>query len=524
MRGGPIWKTSILKVLGVAWLFAPVLLPAQLTPAQAAGKQIYTQGTSPSGRTLEAILGEGSTRVPATLMVCANCHGTDGKGKPEGGVVPSEITWAKLISASRSADSLARRRPAYNIITLRRAIASGIDSAGHELGATMPRYRMPPQELTNLIEYLKILGREPVPGLTESSIRVGTIVPASGVLAASGQSSVALLRAYFDEMNRQGGVYGRQLELVVLEVSGTPVEVVRKADEFIRKENVFGIVGVMAPGAELELAELMERLNVPAIVTFASNSESHAASRTKSFYLLSGLSQQAQVLVKFASEHLQDRAARLALVYPENMEKTATLMVEQCRAFGLANLTQLKYSEFVPSAVAQTLAQQNAGTVFFLGRGRELEDMLVAAAKLNWMPTVFQPGPLAGPDLPAIPAAFNERVFFSFPTLPSDLNPNAIAEYRTLAAKNKLASGQSASVLPLLASAKVLVEGLKTSGRQLDRDKFISTLSSMYAFNTGLTPPLTYGATRRIGALGAYVVKLDLKNKTLAPVDSWIVP
>jgi hypothetical protein len=46
----------------------------------------------------------------------------------------------------------------------------------------------------------------------------------------------------------------------------------------------------------------------------------------------------------------------------------------------------------------------------------------------------------------------------------------------------------------------------------------------MYGFQTGLTPPISYSPTRRIGALGAYVVKLDLKNKTFAPVDSWIAP
>lgn len=525
MSGASIWRIAIVaKVLLVGWLLAPDLLRAQLTPAQLAGKQIYTEGASPSGKPLEAVLGEGSTRVPASLMRCASCHGNDGKGKPEGGVVPSEIAWAKLSSPLHSADTLARRRPAYNLITLRRAITQGIDSAGHELGATMPRYRMPPQDLANLIEYLKILGRESVPGLTENSIRLGTIVPANGPLAASTQNSVALLRAYFDEINLRGGVYGRQLELFALDVSGTPAEIVHKAEEFVRRQNIFGIVGITAPGAEPELAELMERLNVPAIAAFASSSESDAASRTKSFYLLSGLPQQARVLVKFARQHVQDPSARLAVVYPESMEKTAGLVMDHSRELGFADVMQLKYSQFAAAEAAQSLAQQNVRTLFFLGRGRELEDILASAARLNWNPNVFQPGPFAGQNLLGIPEIFNERVFLSFPTLPSDLDPGAIAEYRTLAEKHKLSASQLAFSLPMLASAKVLIEGLKMSGRQLDRNKFISTLSSMYAFSTGLTPPVTYGATRRIGALGAYVVKLDLKNKTLAPVDSWMAP
>ena len=29
-------------------------------------------------------------------MACANCHGFDGQGKPEGGITPSNLTWEVL--------------------------------------------------------------------------------------------------------------------------------------------------------------------------------------------------------------------------------------------------------------------------------------------------------------------------------------------------------------------------------------------------------------------------------------------
>src|SRR5262249_15609543 len=155
-------KALACRVIVFAGVLAAVcgsspVLSAQLTPARAAGKQIYSQGTSSSGKPLEAILGEGSTRVPATLMLCASCHGSDGKGRPEGGVVPSEITWDKLFAPIRKSEGLGRHRPAYNLATLRRAIVQGTDPAGQPLGATMPRYPLPPKELNNLIQYLKIL-------------------------------------------------------------------------------------------------------------------------------------------------------------------------------------------------------------------------------------------------------------------------------------------------------------------------------------------------------------------------------
>jgi hypothetical protein len=123
-----------------------------------------------------------------------------------------------------------------------------------------------------------------------------------------------------------------------------------------------------------------------------------------------------------------------------------------------------------------------------------------------------------------IGAPFADHVFLSFPTLPTDLEAEAMEEYRRLAAKYHLDPAQPARLLAVLASAKVLTEGLRQSGQQLGRERFVVALSKMYGFQTGLTPPISYSPTRRIGALGAYVVKLDLKNKTFAPVDSWIAP
>jgi ABC-type branched-subunit amino acid transport system substrate-binding protein len=515
---------GLLKILAVACLFVPASLPAQLTRAQAAGKQIYMEGHSPSGAKVEAILGEGSTRVPARLMLCASCHGGDGKGRPEGGVTPSEITWEKLAKPLRAGGQMRRDRPGYTLATLQRAIAHGVDSAGHSLGATMPHYRISLRDLNNLIEYLRILGNEPAPGVTDTAIRLGTIVPATGPLANSGRSSVALLRAYIEELNSQGGIYGRRLELQVLPVSGGADEMERQARDFIREQNVFAVLGVLAPGTESRLAALTERMGVPTITPVASGLENDGAGLMKSFYLLSGLPPQVRVLVKFAHRRFSENAPKAAIVYPVDMAELAGLVTDQWQALSGAEAVHIQYSHFEGRLLSAELSRQKIEIVFFLGPGKELQETLAGASGPDWRPTVFQPGPLAGEDVLQIPATFPGRVFLSFPTLPSDFDPQAIGEYRALLATHKLSMSQPAFSLTMLASAKVLLEGLRVSGRQLDREKFIKTLSSLYGFNTGLSPPVTYGTTRRIGALGAYIVEVDLKNKTLAPVDAWMAP
>ena len=79
-----------------------------------------------------------------------------------------------------------------------------------------------------------------------------------------------------------------------------------------------------------------------------------------------------------------------------------------------------------------------------------------------------------------------------------------------------------ATQLTAVSSGKILVEGLKRAGRDVSREKLIEALEGLYAFRTGFTPPVTFGPNRRVGALGAYIVSLDLERKRFVPAGGWI--
>ena len=92
---------------------APQPAARQLTDQEKRGKFIYLRGGSPSGREITCYIGDGATEVPAAAMLCANCHGFDGRGNPEGGVVPSDITWEALTKYYGVTHSSGRKHPAY---------------------------------------------------------------------------------------------------------------------------------------------------------------------------------------------------------------------------------------------------------------------------------------------------------------------------------------------------------------------------------------------------------------------------
>src|SRR5918999_4047736 len=146
-------------------LLAPAFLLAndQQPDRIGRGRRIYVEGVSPSGGEITAVMSDASVEVPASAVPCASCHGRDGKGRSEGGVVPSDITWANLTKPYGLTHPGGRKHPPYDARLLKRAIAMGLDPAGNALHTVMPRFRMSLGDMEDLVAYLQQLGRESNP-------------------------------------------------------------------------------------------------------------------------------------------------------------------------------------------------------------------------------------------------------------------------------------------------------------------------------------------------------------------------
>src|SRR5712691_4746274 len=126
-------------LLAAASLTAAPKLPYRLTDRQARGKQIYLHGESRDGKPITALMADGGVEVPATIVPCASCHGTDARGRDEAGVRPSNLRWDVLTRPYTAPGQ--RTHPPYTPAAIKRAVTMGIDPAGHKLQTAMPRYR-----------------------------------------------------------------------------------------------------------------------------------------------------------------------------------------------------------------------------------------------------------------------------------------------------------------------------------------------------------------------------------------------
>lgn len=514
----------------VAQGLKPAAYPSagQLTDQEKRGKFIYLRGGSPSGREITCYIGDGATEVPAAAMCCANCHGFDGRGNPEGGVVPSDITWEALTKSYGVTHPSGRKHPAYTERAVGMAVTKGIDPAGNKLPDTMPRYWMPPEDLADLVAYVKRLGKDQDPGLTETSIKLGTIVAGQGPMAEMGQAVKAALGAYFEEVNAQGGIYNRRIELRVAEAPADSKEARSNAERFIDTQQVFAMAGAFIAGADKEIAALVEEKEVVLVGPSTLYPEVGFPINRYTFYLFSGLKEEAGALVNFIGEKLQKQSPRFAIVYPDSGRPmgVSEAIEEHAKRRGYKSVMKISYAraQFDAVQLARKMSEGGADAVFFLGSGPEELATMRAAEKLKWTPYFLLPGSLASKEILEAPAGFKDKIFLSFPTLPSDRTRDGVTEFLALAEKHNLPTRQLAAQLSAYCAAKILVEGLKLTGKELSRERLIRTLEGLYNFDTGLSPRISYGPNRRIGALGAYIVTIDPEKKQFIPASGWITP
>ena len=104
-------------------------------------------------------------------------------------------------------------------------------------------------------------------GVSSTEIKLGITVPMTGI-AAPGYNKVApAMKAYFEYINENGGVYGRKVNLIIKDDRYIPQEAINKTNELILKDKVFALVGQLGTANHLAVASKVRiaSRNIPSL-------------------------------------------------------------------------------------------------------------------------------------------------------------------------------------------------------------------------------------------------------------------
>jgi ABC-type branched-subunit amino acid transport system substrate-binding protein len=514
MTGPKIVLLAVVLLIGRAAAVAEKPEPE----AAARGKEIYEHGIAADGAQIKCVTGQQDTEIPAAILKCVSCHGNDGRGKPEGGLYPSNIRWSELTKPYGVAIPGGRERPPYTERLLIRAISSGLDANNNRLNATMPRYRLSHQQASDLVAYLKDLDYQHDPGVKEDSITVGVVLPPESIHGGMSRAVRETLTAAFDGINRDGGIYGRKL---VFRFASASAENGASAFEaFIEREQPFALLESYIAGDEKEIATIIEQRRVPLIQPITLSTGFRPRNMRYVFYLSSGIEGQCAALIKFARERTEMAGARSLFIVHDGLadqlgEELAKTLVPEG-----VSLRVIKTAEI--GDWASFLLQTKPNAVVWLATGTALGDFLIGAERAKSYPLLLAPSALAGQQIYEAAGGFDKRIFLSFPMLPADQSAEGRAEFHRLAETGGFSEGDLATRLSALSAAKLLIEALRKTGHEVTREKLVTMCEQFYALNLKQMRPVSFGPDRRVGTTGTHVVGVNLQTGGLALPAQWV--
>ncbi|WP_437661002.1 cytochrome c/ABC transporter substrate-binding protein [Sorangium sp. So ce1182] len=508
---------------------APCAAPtacAELSPAALRGRRIFHQGALASGEPVEGRLGEGGAALRGKAAACAGCHGRSGDGTAEGGVAAPPLTPEQLFSTDRPDGP-------YTAETLATAVREGRTPAARELHPVMPRYRLDGAHLADLVAYLRCVGRDGDPGVSPEALRLGAALPLTGRFAAAGAAARDVLAASFDEVNAQGGVFRRRLELVVAD-SGESLDGARATSRLL-DQRVFALVGTVWSGdGGGDAAARLAADEVPLVGPLGSGPPAADPGDGVVFHLQPGLDTLARVAVAhLAGAPAPAGAEALLVIHPADPRGDGFLRGARAEALrrGLPAPVSLSFEpgRFDAAAASAAAARLRPRAVLLAGEGDELSRWLAASRSSAGppgppgpRPAVYAPASLMPHDPGSLRLAGAARLLLLHPGPFDEAERLGLLSLSSFLERHRIPARHTAFQASAYAAASVLIEALKRAGAHLTRPGLVAALEGLRAFDPGPGPAITFGRNRRVGAYGASLSRVDPSSANVAPVSAWV--
>ncbi|NPB09952.1 MAG: ABC transporter substrate-binding protein [Thermodesulfobacteria bacterium] len=105
------------------------------------------------------------------------------------------------------------------------------------------------------------------PALAAEPIKIGALFALSGPAAFIGTPTKLVAEMTVAEINKQGGINGRPIELVMADTEGDPTKAVMAVKRLIEVDKVVALIGPTRTGTGMAIKPIVERARIPIVMT-----------------------------------------------------------------------------------------------------------------------------------------------------------------------------------------------------------------------------------------------------------------
>jgi branched-chain amino acid transport system substrate-binding protein len=181
--------------------------------------------------------------------------------------------------------------------------------------------------LTIFLNVLLSVACQPSSSSGGDKVRIGVLMPLTGDTANFGISSSNAIRMAADEINRSGGINGKQIELLVQDDRSDPTEAANIVTKFVSQDDVHAILGEVGSTRTLAAAPIAQNAKIPMLTPSSTNVE---VTRKGNYIFRSCFidTVQGPAMAQFAAKSLNAKRAALMIDrrndYSTGLEKAIT--------------------------------------------------------------------------------------------------------------------------------------------------------------------------------------------------------
>jgi len=336
---------------------------------------------------------------------------------------------------------------------------------------------------------------DPTPGVSADTIVIGQSAAFSGPAARLGESMRDGARLHFDEVNRNGGVHGRQIKLVTLDDGYEPDRAVANTKRLIEQEKVFSLFGYVGTPTSYAVIPIFTEGKVPFFGAFTGAVGLRTPFNKYIFNVRASYNQETETLVNYLTTN---RKQRIAVFYQDDAYGKAGLSGVQGamdrRKLSIAALGTVQRNTVDVAQAVATIAKTRPQAIIMISAYKSCAAFIREMNKTGLRPDYLNVSFVGSDALAEELGAEGHGVLISqVVPYPKDRQFPVAEEFTRLAKQYAPNLKLSFNNLEGYIAAKAFVEGLRRAGKDLTRDKFIQALESFNKvdfgnFNLSFTP------------------------------------
>jgi branched-chain amino acid transport system substrate-binding protein len=323
-------------------------------------------------------------------------------------------------------------------------------------------------------------------GVTRDAIVLGQSVALTGAAAQLGIQMRNGVKAYFDYINERGGVNGRKLELITLDDGYEPSRTVPNTKKLIDEHKVFALIGYVGTPTSVPAVPVFTEAKVPFVGPFTGAESLRVPFNRYIFHVRASYFDETEKIVE---QLVSTGSKSIAVFYQDDAYGQAGLKGVEIamtrRSLKIAALGTVERNTIKVENAVTTINAAKPDAVVMISAYTSCAQFIRQMKKAGSASTFYNVSFVGSKALAdalgkeGVGVAISQVVPFPWGTAVP-----VVKEYQQLSAKagNK---DYNFSAMEGFLVAKVFVEGVRRTGKNLTRESFIDAMEKMQDVDVG---------------------------------------